>query len=213
MRPRKPNLNNAQRNWVRDWWRALQPREAGSEPLPATLVGMGRGERARLRRCGTADELLGEPSVLLLADQLIALGDEQWPLFKEAITYERLALVAGVLAKVKEDARDQRSLAWRLGNSSGEGRAVMSESRFKRLQRTQTIDDLFLQWRRAMQLAAGKVDVAQLADDLLTWQLELGQSATRASDGVKFRWAYDYYLSARDRAAAEDPESNKEPTP
>ncbi|MBA1262331.1 type I-E CRISPR-associated protein Cse2/CasB [Stutzerimonas stutzeri] len=206
-------MNPAQHDWVRKWWRALQPREAGSESLPATLVGMGRRERARLRRCGTADELLGEPSVLLLADQLIALGGEQWPLFKEAITYERLALVAGVLAKVKEDARDQRSLARRLGNGSGDERAAMSELRFKRLQRAEDIDDLFLQWRRAVQLAAGKVDVAQLADDLLTWQLELGQSATRASDGVKFRWAYDYYLSARDRAAADDPEPNKEPTP
>lgn len=213
MRPRKPKLNEAQRNWVRDWWRALQPREAGSEALPARLTGIGRGDRARLRRCATADELLGEPSVLLFADQLIALGGEQWPLPKAAITYERLALVAGALARVKEDARDQRSLAWRLGNGSGEERPAMSESRFKRLQRTQVIDELFLQWRRAVQLAAGEVDVAQLAEDLLTWQLELGQSATRASDGVKFRWAYDYYLSARDRAAAEDPESNKEPTP
>src|SRR5690606_9980238 len=87
MRPRKPKLNEAQRNWVRDWWRALQPREAGSEALPARLTGIGRGDRARLRRCATADELLGEPSVLLFADQLIALGGEQWPLSKAAITY------------------------------------------------------------------------------------------------------------------------------
>ncbi|MNJ57015.1 hypothetical protein D3C77_525870 [compost metagenome] len=63
-----------------------------------------------------------------------------------------------------------------------------------------------------MQLADGRGDVAQLADDLLTWLLELDQSTSRGSDGVKFRWAYDYYLSARDRAAAEEPESNKEPT-
>lgn len=212
MRPRKPNLNNAQHDWVRKWWRALQPREAGSEALPAALVGMGRGERARLRRCATADELLSEPSALLLADGLIADG-ERWPLSKKAVTYERLALVAGVLAKVKEDVRDQRSLAWRLGNGSGGERAAMSELRFKRLQRTEDIDDLFLQWRRAVQLADGRADVAQLADDLLTWLLELGQSTSRGSDSVKFRWAYDYYLSARDRAAAEAPEANKEPTP
>ncbi len=212
MRQRKSNLNPAQRGWVRDWWSALQPREPGSEPLPGELAGLGRGARARLRRCTGADGLLLEPSVHLLARRLIALAGEQWPLRDQPASYERLALVAGVLAKVKEDARDGYSLARRLGNASGNERAPMSELRFKRLQRTESPDDLYLQWQRAVQLADGQADVAQLADDLLAWLLELGHSATRTSDGVKFRWAYDYYLSARDRAAAEEPVANKEPT-
>lgn len=207
MRPRKPSLNEAQRRWVCDWWRALQPREPGSEPLPGELASLGRGDRARLRRCTDTDELLLEPASHLLARWLIALGLADVP-----ASYECLARVAGILAKVKVDARDGLSLARHLGNASGEERAPMSELRFKRLQRTRNPDDLYLQWLRAVQLADGKADVAQLADDLLTWQLELEQSATRASDGVRFRWAYDYYLNARDRAAAEEPEVDKELT-
>lgn len=212
MRPRKPTLNRAQRDWVHKWWRALQPREAGGEPLPGALAGMGRGERARLRRCGNADELLSEPATLLLADRLVTL-DEHGVLPDSPLSYARVALVAGVLVLLREDAGDGRSLARRLGSGAGDGRPAMGELRFKRLQCTQDPDNLFLQWRRAVQLANGRADVAQLADDLLAWLLELGRSASRASEGVKFRWAYDYYLSARDRAAAEEPEFNKEPTP
>ncbi|MCY1462341.1 hypothetical protein D9M71_801050 [compost metagenome] len=63
-----------------------------------------------------------------------------------------------------------------------------------------------------MQLADGKADVAQLADDLLAWLIEGERPVARASDGVKFRWAYDYYLTNWEQAAAAEPESNKELT-
>ena len=86
----------------------------------------------------------------------------------------------------------------------------MSDLRFRNMHRGSSAHELFMHWRRAVQLARGKVDVARLADDLLSWQIELGQSASQASNGVKFHWAYDYYLSARDQAAAKEPEFNKE---
>ena len=50
---RKTKLNEAQQRWVRDWWQALQPRVEGDAALPGILWAMGRGERARLRRCWT----------------------------------------------------------------------------------------------------------------------------------------------------------------
>ncbi|EQM72185.1 hypothetical protein L686_06030 [Stutzerimonas stutzeri MF28] len=170
---------------------------------------MGRGERAQLRRCADADELLGYASTLLLAERLIAL-DEGRVLPDEPYSYERLAWVAGVLAMVKSDTRDGKSLAWRLGHGAGHDRPKMSELRFKALQRSPGMPDLFRHWRRAVQLADCEMDVVRLADDLLSWQFELGRSPVRASDGVKFRWACDYYLSARDRAAIDQTESNKE---
>ena len=89
MKPRKLKLNDAQQRWVRDWWRALQPRGDGDEPLPGELWAMGRGERAQLRRCSAADELLGHAATLLLAARLVALNKEKGPLPDDARSYER----------------------------------------------------------------------------------------------------------------------------
>lgn len=210
MRSRKFKLNDAQQRWVRDWWRALQPRVEGEAVLPGVLWAMGRGERAQLRRCADAEALLGHAATLLLAQRLIESDDGKGVLPDTSLSYERLAWIAGVLAIVKEDTRDGKSLALLLGNAAGHERPKMSDLRFKALQRSATVPDLFVQWRRAVQLAGGAVDVARLADDLLSWQVELGHVAARASDGVKFHWACDYYLSSRDRDAANDVESDKE---
>lgn len=212
MKPRKPKLNLAQRSWVQDWWRALQPRAEGDAPLPGDLVHLGRGERARLRRCTDAQELLTHAASLQLANRLIALNGEGYLLRDQASSYEQLAWVAGVLAHVKEDLRDDRSLAWLLGNGAGNERPLMGDLRFRTLQRCAAVPDLFVHWRRAVQLANGKVDVARLADDLLSWQWELRQFVQRASDSVKFHWACDYYLSPRDASAAtlSDPSNTTE---
>jgi CRISPR system Cascade subunit CasB len=211
MKSRKPRLNPNQQQWVRDWWRALQPRKEGEAPPSGELWAMGRGARAQLRRCADAEELLGQVATLLLAHRLVALGGDKGWLSNTALSYERVAWVAGVLATVKEDRHDGKSLACHLGHGPDHERPKMSELRFKALLRSPSVDDLFRHWRRAVQLADGKADVAQLVDDLLSWQIELDRSVPRASDGVKFHWAYDYYLSARDRAAVEKtPESNQE---
>lgn len=212
MKPRKSRLNPAQREWLRDWWRALQPRDAEkdqSEPLPGLLLRLGRGERARLRRCADLEDLLNEPATLPLIDQLIARNGEQGALPDEPLTYQRMAWVAGVLALVKSDLRDGRSLAWHLGHGVAADQPVMSELRFRCLQRSSKIDELFLQWRRAVQLADGKVDVAQLADDLLSWQWEQ-DTATSGAHTVKFRWAHDYYLTAREQAGTDESAPSKE---
>ncbi len=210
MKPRKPKLNPDQQRWVRDWWRALQPRAEEDQRLPKELMSMGRGERALLRRCKNADELLAHEATLLLAEKLIELNAGSSGLLDDAKTYERIAWVAGVLAGVKDDPRDGKTLALHLGHAAGSDRPKMSDLRFKSMQRSRKIDDLFAQWRRAVKLADGKADVICLADDLLSWLIELDRSTSRASDGVKFYWAYDFYLNAREQNASQEPEFNKE---
>ena len=210
MKPRKCRMSDKQLQWVRDWWRSLQPREQDKDALPGELRGQGRADRARLRRCQNAEELLSNSATLLFARRLIALGGGSKVFSDESKTYEQLAWVAGALALVKEDPHDDRTLAFRLGKALGGERPAMSELRFQSLQAAATTEDYFLQIRRAIQLADRKTDVARLADDLLSWQLERGQSALRASSGVKFHWAYDYYLSVGQKAAADEPESLKE---
>lgn len=204
MKARKAYLDGAQRQWVRDWWRALQPREPDSAALPDELAGLKRGDRAALRRCGNADALLQVAATYRLSSQLIALeSSKAWPrLADTAICHEWLAVVAGVLAHVNDSPEDGRTLAWHLGNAAGNERPLMSEMRFKRLQRAQAVDDIHLQCQRAVQLANNRTDVAQLADDLLARLIEQDRPAARASDSVKFRWAYDYYLTMRQQAAA-----------
>jgi CRISPR system CASCADE complex protein casB len=210
MKPRKCRMSDKQLQWVRDWWRSLQPREQDKDALPGELRGQGRADRARLRRCENVEELLSNSATLLFARRLIALGGGSKVFSDESKTYEQLAWVAGALALVKEDPHDDRTLAFRLGKALGGERPAMSELRFQSLQAATTTEDYFLQIRRAIQLADKKTDVARLADDLFAWQLEHGQSALRASSGVKFHWAYDYYLSAGQKAAADEPESIKE---
>ena len=210
MKPRKCRMSDKQLQWVRDWWRSLQPREQDKDALPGELRGQGRADRARLRRCQNAEELLSNSATLLFARRLIALGGGSKVFSDESKTYEQLAWVAGALALVKEDPHDDRTLAFRLGKAFGGERPAMSELRFQSLQAAATTEDYFLQIRRAIQLADRKTDVARLADDLLSWQLERGQSALRASSGVKFHWAYDYYLSVGQKADADEPESIKE---
>lgn len=210
MKPRKFRMSEKQRQWVRDWWRSLHPRDQDQDALPGELRGQGRADRARLRRCQNAEELLSNSATLLFARRLIALGGDSKTFSDEPRVYEQLAWVAGALAHVKEDLDDDKTLASHLGKASGGERPAMSELRFKALQATSTTEDYFLQIRRAIQLAGKKADVVRLADDLLSWQLEQRHSASLASSGVKFHWAYDYYLSGGQKADADKPESIKE---
>ncbi len=213
----KSTLDDAQRAFVRRWWQALQPRKPDDPILPRELAEYDRGTRAALRRGANANELLMESSVHLLAQRLLAL-DTQRPKrrFPEedegvALAHVWIALVAGVLAHVRDDPPDDRngSLAWRLGRAAGDP-PLMSELRFKRLLKAKGEPDLLRQWRRAVALADGKADVAQLADDLLSWQVEQSFPPTRASDGIRFRWAYDYYLTKPKQTAAKAPASIEE---
>ena len=210
MKPRKSRMSEKQRQWVRDWWRSLDPRDQDKDALPGELRGQGRADRARLRRCENVEELLSNSAALLFARRLIALGGSSKAFADESQVYEKLAWVAGALAHVKEDPGDERTLAFRLGKALGGERPAMSELRFRSLQAAAETDDFYLQIRRAIQLAGKKADVVRLADDLLSWQLEQGKSVSRASSGVKFYWAYDYYLSGGQKAAADKPESIKE---
>lgn len=206
MKPPKPRLTELQRDWVRQWWHALQPVAPGQAPPQGALAQLGRAARAQLRRCNGMQELLAQPAALLLAQGLIQRNpkpEHAGGLPDEAITYERMAWVAGVLACVKTDLVDGKSLAWRVGHASRSESAAMSERRFKAMLRSASLPDLCTHWRRAVQLADGQADVARLADDLLGWQIGLAQSGggqrARPSDGLHFHWAFDYYLSKKDQ--------------
>jgi CRISPR system Cascade subunit CasB len=113
--------------------------------------------------------------------------------------YVAVALIAGALASVREDAADHRSLAAQLGGEA----PVMSELRFLRLMRAADLDDFYRQLQRALQLASRKTDVAVLANDIVAWLLEQTSPLPDPNQRFKARWARDYYLPARERAVVE----------
>ena len=84
----RPYLDEVQRRWVRDWWRALQPmpkpsapkgEEQGEDntpeepgktvPLRRSLAGLGRKARAELRRCSDVQALLMEAATWWIQTQ------------------------------------------------------------------------------------------------------------------------------------------------
>ncbi|MDZ4262481.1 MAG: type I-E CRISPR-associated protein Cse2/CasB [Pseudomonadota bacterium] len=140
-----------------------------------------RGDRAELRRAHdlTAIALTGAYQHLYRA--LLVVG---WPEADKPENNgrnERLAAIAGLLAKVT--TQDERSVP--VAMSEGE-RPPFSELRFRRLLDSPSIDDLFIGLRRALPLVESKANVLELANDVLFW-----------GDGVKKRWAYTYRWPAK----------------
>lgn len=93
MKPRKFRMSEKQRQWVRDWWRSLDPGDQDKDAMPGELRGQGRADRARLRRCQNAEELLSKSATLLFARRLIALGGSSKVFSDESQVYEKLAWV------------------------------------------------------------------------------------------------------------------------
>lgn len=210
MKSRKFLLNEGQRQWVRSWWLAMQPLARPADGDAWGLGQLGRRDRAELRRCTTADDLLAHKATLLLARRLIALGAPEGPLRDDEQSYGSIARMAGVLVTVKVDAQDDRTLARRLSGMANQGRRPFSEIRFRTLHRCVVLEDLLRHWRRAVRQAEGRVDVVRLADDLLCWQRELAIPTIRVSTGVKFHWANDYYLDAPPADPDEQPATDME---
>ncbi|BAO44424.1 type I-E CRISPR-associated protein Cse2/CasB [Thiolapillus brandeum] len=121
-----------------------------------------RGDRARLRRCDSRDEIMLQPAYYRLCRQ--GALRKQPP--------EALALVAGILAWVEN--RDERPTARLLGNPRDPGgdTPVFSELRFQRLLASNTPEDLFQNLRRAVMQLNKTADPVQLADETLHWQAQ-----------------------------------------
>jgi CRISPR system Cascade subunit CasB len=175
------------------------------------LRHLTRGDRAKLKRCVSIEDLEIESASNLLVEHL---SRDAWAKnshlksWLQKNDYAALFLIAGVLAHVKINSADGKSLAWHVGKATTPKDALppMSELRFKRMLRARDIKDFYRQVRRAVQLAKGNVDAVVLADDLLAWCYEqsLDTRASKPSNSLKFRWARDYYLTAKEDRDSEE---------
>jgi CRISPR system Cascade subunit CasB len=166
------------------WWRDLQPYLSDGSRNP-------RADRAALARLRRAD-LLGamqDPATFAL---FRALG-RQHPSDLPGI-----ALSAAVLTSVRED-RPGEHPARTLGPPSMDAveQAAMKPLRFRRLIEADIPEERLLMLRRAVQLAAHKLNVRELAAACLDW-----------SDGRRQRWIFEYY-NAGFAAPASEPTSEE----
>lgn len=159
------------------WWHGLQPDPAQGRPGD-------RAALARLRRAATVAEAMTEPAAIALFRRIGATGPDRLP---------EIALLATVLAHVREDAREG-SVARCLGPEYPDApeTALMSPLRFRRLLEATTDDERLTAFRRMVALAGGTLPLRDLARSLLRW-----------NDATRRRWIYDYWNAGQ--PAAKEP--------
>lgn len=152
------------------------------------LLNKKRGDRARLRRAETPDDvLLSEPFFHFLQKM-----PDDW-----ATPYrlQSSAMVAATLAHVKENKADQ-SFAAQMGTAK-EGtkdKAKVNVLRFQQLQKSRNPEDFFRRICRAVKLLDGKVNVLSLSDSIMHWMMEKQKGVDKEPlKRLAVSWATDYY--------------------
>ena len=155
------------------WWRSLNP-------LDARQSGSSRAAVAKLRRAATPVDVMLEPEALRLITML------------PHSPRDRVAILAGVLAWVRE--ADETRVARAIGRTAldDEQSALVSESRFRRLLQSRP-DELLGPMRRLVRQMKGRANVGDLANAILFWE-----------DSVKKKWIFDYYCVASAAPYAEN---------
>ena len=167
-----------------DWWRELVPPKDSAKPQ-----GWKRATLARLRRASDPLEVMMEPYALRLVQRLSAFRADT----------DRVAVLAGILAVVRDDATEPVTRL--LGRQSlDDETATLSEGRFRRLLQTPT-NDLLDPMRRLVRLAPqSEVNVRHLATSILYW-----------GESTKKRWIFDYYGASSAIRSPSRPESGATP--
>jgi len=158
------------------WWRET----IGEKTAPS-------GPRAELRRARTIEEVVFAP---LYHDLRHRLRDTRWR------SVDRLALVAGVLAQVREDDGSRKFVEQMAAPVDGsKNHPRIAPSRFRRILRLgdEDRDELFQQVRRVITQVAGRANAADLAKSLYWW-----------STKIRKQWALDYYEHVDERALKND---------
>jgi len=153
------------------WWRGLQPYKSNGERNP-------KGDRAALARLRRSDlgSAVTDPATLELFTNL----GERFP-----DSLPRIALAAAVLAAVREDdpsTHPARHLG--LDPANRDRRPLLSRLRFQRLILAEDAEERLMLFRRAVQLARGRINVRSLAEALLGW-----------TEPRRQRWVFEYYAA------------------
>lgn len=133
-----------------------------------------RGDRAELRRSGTLAEVVFTPAYHRLRQAVCRYG---------AVHDDGLAVMAGLVAKVKSNATDN-SVAEQMAIGKGDS-ARVSGLRFRRLLKVKGQEELFTAFGRVIALLGGSVNLQSMAQSVYFW-----------NDRTRKQWAFDYYSKA-----------------
>ncbi len=148
------------------WWRELADH---------------RGDRADLRRTAELLDVIFNPAYHRLRVRLLAAGCN--------INNEKLAVVTGLVARVKED-NSAHPVARQMAEIKSGDRPRVSELRFRRLLETKGSEELFLVLVRALPLVGDSANLMDLADSAYGW-----------NDYQRKRWALEYYSGLPEKAS------------
>lgn len=186
---------------LESWWRWLDD---------------NRGHRAKLRRADSADDIMMMDAFYTF---LYSKHNSALPLsasWKDTHNFYVAALVCGLLARVKKDSLStikkeamteeqdafkkeskQASFAERLAMpNSGGNSPIMSELRFQRLQKSESVDVFYLNMCRAIDLLKGDVPIHSMIDDVLLWYQEFEYGLDKEPrKRLAIRWASDYFTT------------------
>lgn len=166
------HLHGADSARLTRWWNSLDD---------------NRGERARLRRADSPDDIL-------LTDAFFHFLHEMPDNWAQTQRLYASALVASTLVHVKNDVRG-KSFAAQLGTGD---KPAMSELRFRQLLKSRTPEEFFRRLLRAIRLLKGNVNLPSLTDGILHWYDEYLHGPERNPvNRLSVKWAQDYYLSPK----------------
>ena len=146
-----------------------------------------RGDRARLRRVDSPDDVLLTEAFSHFLNEM----PEKW---SEAKQLPASALVAAIVAQVKEHNGGSSFAAQLATPKDGGDKPRMSELRFRQLQKSQDPTEFFRRLLRAVRILDCNVNVLSLANDALHWMHEYQKGIDRNPQArLAFCWANDYY--------------------
>jgi len=165
-------LNEEQRGIIKYWWNSLEDE---------------RGDRARLRRCSEAIQVMLEPGFYRLLNAL-----ESW----ETYRIHALAMAAGLISHLKTNSAEKGvRFGHQLGKSKeGSSKPRISQLRFSQLQKCRNPEEFYVHVRRIIQLLDRNANVLSLAEFVLAWDREYNGKIERdPSRRLQFRLANDYF--------------------
>jgi CRISPR system Cascade subunit CasB len=157
------------------WWAALQRTHPDGTPNPTA----DPGALARLRRSATPGEALAERATIALCRELGCRADDN--------IVESVAVLAIVLAHVREDRRGQK-LGQCLGPNSENGDTpLLSELRLRRLLAARDGAELLRGFREVVALLGDRAPVLDLATLMLGWLDD------ERGERLRTRFLFDYH--------------------